>query len=70
MGTCAALFYNADINECQLAPPICEHNCTNYEGSYECSCNVGYELDDDMRTCNGKIVHAYSYIYMHACIHT
>ena len=51
--TCTVLFYDVDIDECQLVPALCEQNCTNYEGSHECSCDMGYVLDNDMRTCNG-----------------
>ena len=42
-----------DIDECLLSP--CNHTCTNTAGSFQCSCNDGYELDDDGRTCNGVL---------------
>ena len=41
----------ADLNECAQNNGGCSHTCTNTEGSYVCSCNVGYELDTDNHTC-------------------
>ena len=29
----------------------CDHNCSNTEGSYECSCRDGYTLEPDHHTC-------------------
>ena len=43
--------YVLDINECSETP--CEHNCTNTIGSFNCSCNDGYVLDENGRSCNG-----------------
>ena len=38
------IFTNStDINECRESSP-CDHNCTNTDGSYTCSCNPGYSL--------------------------
>ncbi|XP_045207056.2 uncharacterized protein LOC123559381 [Mercenaria mercenaria] len=33
-----------DVNECAPELNFCDHNCTNTPGSYECSCNAGYNL--------------------------
>ena len=41
-----------DIDECS-GYHECDHNCTNIEGSYECSCDPGYELQSDNSTCEG-----------------
>ena len=38
-------------------PPVCDSDngvCMNLAGSYNCSCNPGYELANDNFTCNGK----------------
>ena len=43
-----------DINECQHNNGNCDHSCTNTNGSYVCSCNMGYELSPDGHTCTGK----------------
>ena len=44
----------SDIDECTEDP--CVHNCTNTDGSFICSCNNGYELDDNGRSCNGMYI--------------
>ena len=43
-----------DINECDEGSHNCKHNCTNTAGSFECSCNSGYRLDDNGRNCLGR----------------
>ena len=40
-----------DIDECLTSNGGCDHNCLNFEGSYECSCRDGYSLTSDNRTC-------------------
>ncbi|XP_053374889.1 mucin-like protein [Mercenaria mercenaria] len=32
-----------DVDECLTG--LCEHNCTNNEGSYKCTCRAGYRVD-------------------------
>ena len=32
---------------------MCDHDCTNVDGSFTCSCDPGYELLSDNRTCEG-----------------
>ena len=41
----------SDTDECAKTP--CDHTCTNTDGSFTCSCNNGYELDENGRSCNG-----------------
>ena len=45
---------NTDIDECSTNP--CDHTCTNTDGSFTCSCNNGYELDENGRSCNGMYI--------------
>jgi hypothetical protein len=40
-----------DIDECLNDP--CEGICINTQGSYSCSCELGYQLGDN-GTCSGK----------------
>ena len=42
---------NSDINECSTGNGGCDHVCTNSAGSFECSCNSGYNLAADGTTC-------------------
>ncbi|XP_052860473.1 low-density lipoprotein receptor-related protein 4-like [Anopheles cruzii] len=45
--------YNCtDIDECAIvASPVCSQQCTNVAGSFRCSCQPGYVLRPDQRTC-------------------
>ena len=43
-----------DIDECSEGIDRCDQNCHNSLGSYACSCDSGYRLDDHGMTCNGK----------------
>ena len=45
----------ADINECQSGTlNTCQQKCTNTEGGFSCSCNVGYVVNSTNPTlCNG-----------------
>ena len=45
-----------DVNECNESNGGCSHICNNTEGSFECSCSDGYELDSDGATCLGTDV--------------
>ena len=48
--------YNPDINECDENNGGCSQICNNIEGSYECSCRNGYELDIDGQNCSGTYI--------------
>ena len=43
-----------DVNECTKSSDGCEQICTNTVGSFECSCDSGFVLDDNHLSCNGK----------------
>jgi len=49
-----AVFVSIDINECELG--YCNQLCNNTAGSFICSCQDGYALGSDNRTCTGKPV--------------
>ncbi|KAM9813526.1 fibulin-2 [Neosynchiropus ocellatus] len=41
-----------DVDECQAhSGQLCQHTCTNIFGSYLCSCNLGYILQQDGHSC-------------------
>ena len=49
---CVSFTY-IDVDECSGGSNKCDQTCTNTEGSYTCSCNSGYTLSSDGRSCNG-----------------
>ena len=46
----------SDVNECQTSNGGCEQVCTNTVGSFECSCNPGFNVSSDGANCIGKMV--------------
>ena len=52
-----------------MSPNPCDHTCTNNEGSFNCSCNNGYVLDDDQQSCNGKYCHRMMIRILNTAIH-
>ena len=43
-----------DIDECDRGIGGCQHVCSNTDGSYYCSCNDGYTLNEGGKYCTGK----------------
>lgn len=43
-----------DTNECAENGTICGGLCRNFDGYYECLCDVGYRMANDSYTCDGK----------------
>ena len=62
--TIIIIMYHADINECSGANN-CQQECTNTEGSFTCSCQMGFVLGADQRTCDRESV---IYTHVHYCI--
>ena len=46
-------FCTIDIDECSEDIDGCAQTCTNTNGSYSCSCRIGYRLAGDDHGCNG-----------------
>ena len=47
-------FSIVDTDECLEENGGCEHICNNTEDSFVCSCNQGYEIDEDALSCKGR----------------
>lgn len=47
----ASILASLDINECSEGTSSCSQICQDTDGSYSCSCYVGYLLDPDGTTC-------------------
>ena len=45
--------YLVDIDECAIGTHNCSQNCHNIPGSYQCSCDQYFDLDEDAQTCLG-----------------
>ena len=43
-----------DIDECNQGNGGCEHTCTDTIGSFNCSCNTGFQLTAGGH-CSGKL---------------
>ncbi|XP_035662455.1 CUB and sushi domain-containing protein 1-like [Branchiostoma floridae] len=43
---------SGDTNECASGNGGCAQTCTNYIGSFQCSCGVGYNLNWDGKSCD------------------
>ena len=64
---CLFLFSATDEDECTTGGSLlcdcesgltgCAAICNNIAGSYECSCNEGFYVDSDGKTCKGMIAH-------------
>ena len=50
-----------DVNECQSSNGGCEQVCTNTIGSFECSCNPGFNVSSNGANCIGKMVQLNAY---------
>lgn len=53
VNTCWYFFFKPDTDECLAQNGGCEHTCTDSDGSHTCSCDRGYRLNHDQRTCKG-----------------
>ena len=45
-----------DLNECETDNGGCEQVCTNAVGSYNCSCLLGFDLDETGINCTSMLM--------------
>ena len=56
------------INECAEGIDTCAQICTDTVTSYTCSCNSGYSLGSDQRSCYGELINMnVSYLIIFFC---
>ena len=60
------LFFCLDIDECYTAS--CSQECSNYPGSYSCSCRDGWFLSADGVTCFGMMAIALLHLASLNCV--
>ena len=49
------LSYPPDIGDCTTGTHLCDQICSETSNGSVCSCNPGYTLDRNGRTCNGEL---------------
>ena len=55
--------YNIDILNCMINDHNCSQICVEVEGSFNCSCYPGYELQQDRVTCTGNQIRIHTYMH-------
>ena len=58
------IFLLIDVDECYNNQHNCDHVCGNIVGSFNCSCQNGFILQPDGRTCEGMIIFKTLKVYM------
>ena len=51
------LTYFADYDECSVQNGGCQHTCRNTKGGFNCSCNEGFILHEDLKSCKESECH-------------
>ena len=51
-----------DINECDKNNGGCQHNCTDDDPGYICSCDDGYFLLADNHSCDGNVLFCLTFL--------
>ena len=54
--SCLFSLCDVDIDECEVGTSNCTQICTNEDVGFSCTCEGGYEIDSDNRTCKGIVV--------------
>ena len=48
------VFLVSDVDECLEDNGGCSDDCVDTDGSYHCTCQDGYQVGADLKTCQGK----------------
>ena len=54
---CVWSYVVIDVDECAGGSDGCHQICSNHDGGFLCSCEKGYLLSDDMKTCTCTLHH-------------
>ena len=58
-----------DVNECQLSENLCRNgHCVNMVGTYQCSCDTGYQATPDRQGCVGEWLRPHSNTFHNAIL--
>lgn len=57
-----------DLNECATNNGGCNQMCCNTFGGHFCKCRSGFHLDNDQRTCIGKLI-CFMLCTLHVCFY-
>lgn len=72
MWKCRPLYFPSfpptDIDECRYG--YCQQLCANVPGSYSCTCNPGFTLNDDGRSCQGTCMENHGWSLWSLLSHT
>ena len=58
----------SDIDECRTGEHSCQQLCNNLPGTYNCSCDTGFMLNNDSRNCTGRILGRMTFYDHVSCI--
>ena len=61
-------YYILDINECLDDNAGCQQVCNNIIGSYLCSCNDGFMLDENRHNCSGMLYIIHMQVHVSTCV--
>ena len=65
-------YLSSDINECEMDNDCDEENgvCTNTNGSYLCSCKMGFRFSGIEYSCSGQSVFLYNVVRLNIMCRT
>lgn len=65
------MFELSDVNECEQIPSPCKFACQNTDGSFICSCPIGFVLNPDGVSCRDLDECATGrHVCQHECVNT